>query len=81
MLKAECLQPLGSFKIRAGSNAIAMANEAELKKGVVTASAGNFGQGVAKAALNRGLPAHVIVPNTASSAKVDDLKELGATNT
>lgn len=81
MLKAECLQPLGSFKIRAGSNAIAMANEVELKKGVVTASAGNFGQGVAKAALNRGLPAHVIVPNTASSAKVDALKELGATIT
>ena len=49
MLKAECLQSLGSFKIRAGANAIETANKASLRNGVVTASAGNFGQGVAQA--------------------------------
>ena len=78
MLKAECLQELGSFKIRAGANAIESANEEDLINGVVTASAGNFGQGVAKAAQNRGLPVHVIVPDTAAKVKVNALLNLGA---
>ena len=78
MLKAECLQELGSFKIRAGANAIASANRSDLRNGVVTASAGNFGQGVAKAAQNRGLPVHVIVPDTAAKVKVEALLDLGA---
>lgn len=78
MLKAECLQSLGSFKIRAGANAIETAEPTTLTKGVVTASAGNFGQGVAKAALNRGLPVHVIAPNTASTVKIEALHKLGA---
>ena len=78
MLKAECLQELGSFKIRAGANAIEAADEKDLQNGVVTASAGNFGQGVAKAALNRGLPVHVVVPDTAAIVKVEALLNLGA---
>ena len=78
MLKAECLQELGSFKIRAGANAIESANKKDLSNGVVTASAGNFGQGVAKAAQNRGLPVHVIVPDTAAKVKVNALLNLGA---
>ena len=81
MLKAECLQELGSFKIRAGASAIEMANEEDLRKGIVTASAGNFGQGVAKAAQNRGLPVHVTVPDTAAKVKVETLLNLGATET
>ena len=48
---------------------------------MVTASAGNFGQGVAKAAQNRGLPVHVIVPDTAAKVKIKALKDLGATVT
>ena len=80
-LKAECLQELGSFKIRAGANAIETASDDDLLKGVVTASAGNFGQGVAKAAQNRSLPVHVIVPDTAAKVKVKALKDLGATVT
>ena len=78
MLKAECLQELGSFKIRAGANAIETADEKDLQNGVITASAGNFGQGVAKAAQNRGLPVHVIVPDTAAKVKVEALLDLGA---
>ena len=80
-LKAECLQELGSFKIRAGANAIETASDEDLLKGVVTASAGNFGQGVAKAAQNRGLPVQVIVPDTAAKVKVEALIDLGATVT
>ena len=78
MLKAECLQELGSFKIRAGANAIESATKKDLLNGIVTASAGNFGQGVAKAAQNRGLPVHVIVPDTAAKVKVNALLDLGA---
>ena len=58
-----------------------MANEEDLRKGIVTASAGNFGQGVAKAAQNRGLPVHVTVPDTAAKVKVETLLNLGATET
>ena len=78
LIKAECLQPLGSFKIRAGANAISMVDKVKLRNGVVTASAGNFGQGVTKAAKNRGLDVHVFVPDTASKSKVDSLINLGA---
>lgn len=78
MLKAECLQSLGSFKIRAGANAIETANKASLRNGVVTASAGNFGQGVAQAAVSRGLSVDVIAPDTASVVKLEALHKLGA---
>jgi len=78
-LKAECLQPLGSFKIRAAANAIESADKNLLQDGIITASAGNFGQGIAQAGKNRGLPVHVFVPNTASHVKLDSLINLGAT--
>lgn len=78
-LKAECLQPLGSFKIRAAANALAQAPDGALANGVITASAGNFGQGIALAAKARGLPVDVYVPDTSAKVKVDALREMGAT--
>ena len=78
-LKAECLQPLGSFKIRAAANALAQAPAAELANGVITASAGNFGQGIAQAAKARGLSVDVYVPDTSAKVKVDALRDMGAT--
>jgi threonine dehydratase len=77
-LKAECLQPLGSFKIRAAANAIASASKAQLASGVITASAGNFGQGIAQAALARGLPVRVFVPDTSAKVKIKALRDMGA---
>ncbi len=77
-LKAECLQPLGSFKIRAAANAIATAPPDAIADGVITASAGNFGQGVALAAAARGLPVHVFAPDTSAKTKLRALEELGA---
>lgn len=77
-LKAECLQPLGSFKSRATANAIAMASADQLANGVVTASAGNFGQGIAKAAQARNLSAHVIAPDSAAKVKIEALQGFGA---
>lgn len=78
-LKLECLQPIGSFKIRGAANAIALAPPDRLQGGVYTASAGNMAQGVALAALQRGLPCRVVVPASAPRAKVDAIMRLGAT--
>lgn len=77
-LKLENLQPWGSFKIRAAVNALKTMDAALLKRGVLTASAGNFGQGLAFAARAMGVPATVVVPNGAAEAKVAALRELGA---
>ena len=49
-LKLECLQPIGSFKLRGAANAIRQLTRDQLKDGVWTVSAGNAAQGVAFAA-------------------------------
>jgi threonine dehydratase len=52
-LKLECLQPIGSFKIRGAYNAVRLLPEEQRRKGVWTVSAGNAAQGVALAAKRR----------------------------
>ncbi|MYF62403.1 MAG: pyridoxal-phosphate dependent enzyme, partial [Gammaproteobacteria bacterium] len=79
-LKLECLQPIGSFKIRGAANAMALADPARLARGVYTGSAGNMAQGVAYEARRRGIPCRVIVPDTAPAAKLDAIARLGATS-
>jgi len=76
-LKLECLQPIGSFKIRGALNAMAEAPPGALERGVVTASAGNMAQGVAWGARERGLPCTVVVPDTAPKTKLDAIERLG----
>jgi threonine dehydratase len=76
-LKLECLQPIGSFKIRGAANAMALADPAALAKGVYTASAGNKAQGVAFAARRLGIPCRVIVPDSAPQAKLSAVARLG----
>jgi threonine dehydratase len=77
-LKLECLQPIGSFKLRGALSAVRAATPAELADGVVTASAGNMAQGIAWAAREAGVPARVIAPEGAPRAKLDRVEELGA---
>jgi threonine dehydratase len=77
-LKLENLQPWGSFKIRAAVNVLKSMDAARLQRGVLTASAGNFGQGLAFAARAMGVPATVVVPSGAAETKVNALAELGA---
>lgn len=77
-LKLECLQPIGSFKLRGALSAIRAASESELAGGVVTASAGNMAQGVAWAAREAGVRARVIAPESAPRAKLDRVEALGA---
>jgi threonine dehydratase len=76
-LKLEVLQPIGSFKIRGAVNAMAQMGQAELSRGVLTASAGNMAQGVAWAARRRGVPCTVVAPDHAPDAKVHAVERLG----
>ena len=76
-LKLECLQPIGSFKIRGATNAIRSADPAALEHGIVTASAGNMGQGVAWAAREAGVASIVAVPEHAPEAKTTAIERLG----
>jgi len=68
-LKLETLQPTGSFKVRGGLSAVAAAVREGATR-LVAASAGNHGLGVAYAADRLGAAATVVVPETASAAKV-----------
>ncbi|HAC06300.1 MAG TPA: hypothetical protein DCF71_10620, partial [Gemmatimonadetes bacterium] len=78
-LKLECLQPIGSFKIRGATNAMLLADVGELARGVYTGSAGNMAQGVAFSARRLGIEARVIVPDTAPSTKIEAIVRLGGT--
>ena len=78
-LKLENLQPIGSFKLRGALNAILQTESEELRAGVVTASAGNMGQGVAWAAREFGLPCSVVVPDHAPETKLAAIERLGGT--
>ena len=76
-LKLENLQPIGSFKIRGASNAIAKTSQQQLAKGLLTASAGNMAQGVAFCARRLGIPATVIAPDSAPETKLRAIERLG----
>ncbi|HKY42425.1 MAG TPA: threonine/serine dehydratase [Pyrinomonadaceae bacterium] len=76
-LKLENVQPIGSFKIRGASNAIARLPPEKLERGVVTASAGNMAQGVAWCARKLGIPCTVIAPATAPETKISAIERLG----
>jgi threonine dehydratase len=77
-LKLESLQPINAFKIRGAAAAITALPEAERARGVWTVSAGNAGQGVAYAARQAGVPATVLVIETAPETKLRRMRDLGA---
>jgi threonine dehydratase len=77
-LKLETLQPTGSFKIRPAFNAMRSADPAQLRAGVLGASAGNFGQGLTLAARASGAPVTIIVPDGSATSKAAALEALGA---
>ena len=75
-LKLENLQPIGSFKLRGALNAVLQEDPARLQSGVVTASAGNMGQGVAWSAQALGIPCSVVVPEGAAKTKLAAIEAL-----
>lgn len=77
-LKLECEQITGSFKLRGAYNALASLPVEKRSRGVVAASAGNHGLGVAHAARALGMPAMLYIPSTAPAVKRDGIVALGA---
>jgi threonine dehydratase len=77
-LKLEHLQHTGSFKFRGASNKIALLTPEQAARGVVTASNGNHGLGVAAAARARNIAAEVFVSSHVSPAKARRIEAQGA---
>ncbi len=77
-LKCEQEQITGSFKLRGAFHRLLQLTEAERQRGVIAASAGNHGQGVAYAARALGIEARIVVPAAAVPRKVDAIRALGA---
>ena len=78
LLKREDAQPVFSFKVRGAYNRMARLSASELRRGVITASAGNHAQGVALAAQTLGCRAVIVMPVTTPHIKVDAVRARGA---
>ena len=77
-IKADNMQVTSAFKIRGALNAILSIPQEKLKSGVVCASSGNHGRGVSYGAKMLGIPATVVMPDTATQVKIDAIRALGA---
>ncbi len=77
-LKLECHQHTGSFKVRGALTRLSVLTDEERGQGVVAASAGNHGLGVAYAARKLGVRAKVFVPPGTPAVKVEGIGALGA---
>lgn len=77
LLKREDQQPVFSFKLRGAYNKMAHLTPAQLKRGVICASAGNHAQGVALGAGRLGTRAVIVMPVTTPQLKIDAVKALG----
>ena len=77
-LKAECLQPVGAFKIRGAWHRLSDLSAEERARGVVGVSSGNHAQGVAWAAKRLGIDATIVMPVDAPKVKIAATEAHGA---
>ncbi len=77
-LKPENMQFTGAYKVRGAYYKLSTLTDAERKKGLITASAGNHAQGVAYAAKCYGVKAVIVMPTTTPLIKVNRTKGYGA---
>lgn len=77
-LKAESLQPIGSFKLRGAYNKVSQLSREQLDRGVIAYSSGNHAQGVAYAARALGAHATITMPSDTPSVKQAATRALGA---
>lgn len=77
-VKPENLQPVGAFKVRGARNAVALLPDAARASGVVAYSSGNHAQAVAAAARAAGIPAVIVVDDSAPARKIEATREHGA---
>ena len=78
LLKREDLQSVFSFKLRGAYNKMSKLTPAQLKRGVIAASAGNHAQGVALAAQRLKCAATIVMPVTTPQIKIDAVRGRGA---
>lgn len=76
--KCEHLQKVGAFKFRGATHAVGRLPDAEAAAGVVTHSSGNHGAALALAARRRGIPAYIVMPETAPRVKKAAVAGYGA---
>lgn len=76
--KAENLQKVGAFKARGACNAVFALDDAAAARGVITHSSGNHAAALAYAAEKRGIPARVVMPDSAPQVKVQAVRGYGA---
>ncbi|MFG3697953.1 threonine/serine dehydratase [Micromonospora sp. NPDC047620] len=76
-LKPESLQPVGSFKLRGATHAVARLTPEQRARGVLTHSSGNHGLALAYAARAAGVACTVVVPEGAPAVKVERIRALG----
>ena len=79
LLKLECLQPTGSFKVRGFFAAALDLPPQQLRRGLITVSAGNAAQACAYVAKALGVSCRVVMYDTAAITKVEGVKRWGAT--
>lgn len=79
LLKAECLQRTGSFKIRGAYNLLSQLSKEHAANGVVAFSSGNHAQGVAAAGTLLGIETTIVMPEDAPQAKIENTRRLGGT--
>lgn len=79
LLKLESLQVTGSFKVRGAMNMVLTTPADERRRGLITASGGNHGLGVAYAGHTTGTPTTVYLPRSTPPAKAEKLRGWGAT--
>jgi threonine dehydratase len=77
LLKLECLQPGGSFKVRGFFAAALALPQDRLAKGLITVSAGNAAQACAFVAHTLGVPCRVVMYETAPATKIDGVRRWG----
>jgi len=80
-LKREDLQPVRSYKLRGAYNFIASLPDSERANGIVCASAGNHGQGVAYTCRRLGVKAWIVLPRTTPRQKREQIASLGGSET
>ena len=78
LIKAECLQVTGSFKVRGAAARLAALTSDERTRGVVACSSGNHGRAVAHVAEQLGIPATIYVPQWVDPVKLEGIRAAGA---
>ncbi|MDE1466492.1 threonine ammonia-lyase [Aurantiacibacter sp. D1-12] len=76
--KADCLQPMGAFKIRGAWHRLSDLSDEEKARGVVAVSSGNHAQGIAWAARELGIEATIVMPQDAPRVKLGRTASYGA---